>query len=153
MYKAVVRSKSVIKTPPKKSYDNAQSLFYKDLLNITYTKPINKKRDFSMTNSNDSTVSPCEISADTVDHILHLACFDLPEQEKRDMIDELNKMVHWFECLQDVDTNNVEPTFSTAKETHLLRADETQPCPSTDVILKNAPEASMGFFTVPKVVE
>ncbi len=62
-------------------------------------------------------------------------------------------MLGWVDELRQVDTDGVEPMTSVVGARLGLRPDVVSQSSDRDQILANAPDASGGFFTVPKVVE
>jgi len=89
----------------------------------------------------------------TVARIATLARIKLPEAESAPMGRELDTILHWVEQLAEVDTNGVEPMTSVAHMTLPMRDDVVTDGARADDILRNAPNAAHGFFTVPKVLE
>jgi aspartyl-tRNA(Asn)/glutamyl-tRNA(Gln) amidotransferase subunit C len=89
----------------------------------------------------------------TVTKIAHLARIALPEEKVGPMTDELNGILEWIEQLNEVDTDGALPMTSACPTTLHWRKDEVTAGDQADDVLKNAPEAEYGFFTVPKVIE
>ncbi|MGB8843001.1 MAG: Asp-tRNA(Asn)/Glu-tRNA(Gln) amidotransferase subunit GatC [Aliidongia sp.] len=89
----------------------------------------------------------------TVAKIATLARIKLPEADREAMGRELDKILHWVEQLDEVDTTGVEPMTSVAHMTLPMRDDLVTDGNRADEILRNAPNGAHGFFTVPKVVE
>lgn len=90
----------------------------------------------------------------SVARVANLARIKVPAEELDAVGAELNTILHWIEQLGEVDTDGVEPMSSSAAATMLVtRADAVTDGNRAADILKNAPAASHGFFTVPKVVE
>jgi aspartyl-tRNA(Asn)/glutamyl-tRNA(Gln) amidotransferase subunit C len=89
----------------------------------------------------------------TVARIATLARIKVPEADREALGHELNQILHWVEQLAEVDTTGVEPMTSVAAITLPMRRDLVTDGDRPDDILKNAPAAAHGFFTVPKVVE
>jgi aspartyl-tRNA(Asn)/glutamyl-tRNA(Gln) amidotransferase subunit C len=89
----------------------------------------------------------------TVARIATLARIKVPEADLEALGQELNQILHWVEQLDEVDTSGVEPMTSVAAMTLPLRPDRVTDGDRADDILRNAPNAMHGFFTVPKVVE
>ena len=89
----------------------------------------------------------------TVARVATLARIKLPETDLEAMGHELNAILHWVEQLGEVDTNGVEPMTSVAHMTLPMRDDVVTDGNCADAVLRNAPNAAHGFFTVPKVVE
>ena len=66
---------------------------------------------------------------------------------------DLNNILGFVAQLDDVDTSNVEPLASVTGHKLPLRSDDVNDGNIEDLVLKNAPESSSGFFVVPKVIE
>lgn len=94
-----------------------------------------------------------EINKDTVTKIAKLARIHLDDADKEPMAKELSGIFKFIEQLQEVDTKNVAPMTGVAAMTSVLRVDVVSDGNIKDDLLKNAPDAAHGFFTVPKVVE
>jgi aspartyl-tRNA(Asn)/glutamyl-tRNA(Gln) amidotransferase subunit C len=88
-----------------------------------------------------------------VARIATLARIKVPEADREAVGQELSKILAWIEQLSEVDTAGVEPMTSVAQMTLPWREDRVTDGARADDILKNAPSAAHGFFTVPKVVE
>jgi aspartyl-tRNA(Asn)/glutamyl-tRNA(Gln) amidotransferase subunit C len=101
----------------------------------------------------DPEVYPMSLDKATVARIATLARIKVPEADREALGQELNQILHWVEQLDEVDTQGVEPMTSVAAMTLPLRPDKVTDGNRADDILKNAPGALHGFFTVPKVVE
>jgi aspartyl-tRNA(Asn)/glutamyl-tRNA(Gln) amidotransferase subunit C len=89
----------------------------------------------------------------TVAKIATLARIKVPEADREAVGEALNTILDWVEQLREVDTNGVEPMTSVGHLTLPMRADVVTDGNRADEILRNAPAAAHGFFTVPKVVE
>ncbi|HLY55024.1 MAG TPA: Asp-tRNA(Asn)/Glu-tRNA(Gln) amidotransferase subunit GatC [Stellaceae bacterium] len=89
----------------------------------------------------------------TVARIATLARIKVPEDEREALARELDAILGWVEQLNEIDTADVPPMASVGHMTLPLRDDVVTEGDRADDILKNAPAAARGFFTVPKVVE
>jgi aspartyl-tRNA(Asn)/glutamyl-tRNA(Gln) amidotransferase subunit C len=89
----------------------------------------------------------------TVARIATLARIKVPEADREALGRELSNIVSWVEQLAEVDTTGVEPMSSVNHMSLPRRPDAVTDGNRVDDILKNAPAAAHGFFTVPKVVE
>jgi aspartyl-tRNA(Asn)/glutamyl-tRNA(Gln) amidotransferase subunit C len=89
----------------------------------------------------------------TVARIATLARIKVPEAAQESLAGELSQILTWIEQLGEVDTTGVEPMSSVAEMTLPMRNDVVTDGERRDDILGNAPEATHGFFAVPKVVE
>ena len=89
----------------------------------------------------------------TVAHIATLARIRLSEEELELLADELSHILTWVDQLNEVDTSGVAPMASAAAASLPMRIDAVTDGGCREAILGNAPRASRGFFTVPKVIE
>ena len=84
------------------------------------------------------------IDAATVRKVAHLARIKTPEDRLEPLVGEL---------LNEVDVDGVEPMTSNVAQALRLRADAVTDGNRVADVLGNAPQATDGFFVVPKVVE
>jgi len=89
----------------------------------------------------------------TVRNIANLARIEVRDEELDHLAGELSNILHFVEQLAEVNTDGVEPMTSVAAMTLPMRRDVITDGGQPDAVLRNAPEAEDGFFTVPKVVE
>jgi aspartyl-tRNA(Asn)/glutamyl-tRNA(Gln) amidotransferase subunit C len=89
----------------------------------------------------------------TVARVATLARIRVPEADLAPLAAELSQILTWIEELNEVDTSSVEPMARVVKMKLPLREDVVTDGERRDDILKNAPNATAQFFTVPKVVE
>ena len=89
----------------------------------------------------------------TVARIAHLARIHVPEQDLEPLAGELSTILDWVEQLAEVDTEGVAPMTSVVEIESRWRKDEVNDGDRAEDVLANAPEAEMGFYTVPKVME
>ena len=89
----------------------------------------------------------------TVNKIARLARLEIPEKNKQNLTNDLNNILEFVAQLNEVDTSSVEPLASVTGHKLPLRNDEVTDGNIEQLVLKNAPESSSGFFVVPKVIE
>ena len=89
----------------------------------------------------------------TVARIATLARMRLTDQEQEHFLGELNQIINWVEQLGEIDTADVPPLASVVSLKLHLRPDVVTDGGMRDQVLANAPEATEGFYVVPKVVE
>ena len=77
----------------------------------------------------------------------------IPEVNKESLTNDLNNILGFVAQLDEVDTSNVKPLASVTGHKLPLRSDDVNDGNIEDLVLKNAPESSSGFFVVPKVIE
>ena len=83
-----------------------------------------------------------------------LARMELTPDERETLAEQLTRIVEYVEQLQDIDTENVEPTTAVVhQEKAPLRPDEPRPGLERDVVLSEAPDRDDGYFRVPKIIE
>lgn len=93
------------------------------------------------------------LSSEQIDHIALLARLDLSPDEREQAAGELSQILGYFDKLNELDTEGVEPTSRVVPGQNVLRLDEARPGLSRDAALQNAPEQAGGLFQVPRVVE
>ncbi|MCZ0702893.1 aspartyl-tRNA(Asn)/glutamyl-tRNA(Gln) amidotransferase subunit C [Natronobacillus azotifigens] len=94
-----------------------------------------------------------EISKDQVRHVAHLARLAITEEEVETMTQQLGDIIHYAELLNDLDTNNVEPTTHVLDLKNVMRKDEPRKWIEKEDALKNAPDHKNGQFRVPSILE
>ena len=93
------------------------------------------------------------VDAATVRRIAHLARIAVAEEEIEPLQDELNAILAFVEQLSEVDVEGVEPMTSVTPMRLPWREDVVADGGIPDKVLLNAPDARVGFFAVPKVIE
>lgn len=93
------------------------------------------------------------VDKDSVAKIARLARLKVGEAQQSALVGELNGILDWIEQLKEVDTQGVEPMTSVVAARLPLRDDVVTDGGRPEAVLANAPDATAGFFTVPKVVE
>jgi aspartyl-tRNA(Asn)/glutamyl-tRNA(Gln) amidotransferase subunit C len=89
----------------------------------------------------------------TVRKIASLARIAVTDDQVEAMVPELNNILGWVEQLGEVDASAVQPMTAVIPNVLRLRDDVVTDGDVRDAVLKNAPQAEQGFFTVPKVIE
>jgi len=94
-----------------------------------------------------------KITKSEVEHVALLGRLELTEEEKEKFTEQLNSILMHFEKLNQLDTEEVEPTSHVILMQNVFREDEPVPALPREEVLENAPEKTEGFFKVPRVVE
>ena len=89
----------------------------------------------------------------TINKIARLSRLNIPDASKQNLTNDLNKILGFVAQLDEVNTSDVKPLASVTGHKLPLRSDKVTDGNIEDLILKNAPESSSGFFVVPKVIE
>ncbi|KPC72561.1 Asp-tRNA(Asn)/Glu-tRNA(Gln) amidotransferase subunit GatC [Laceyella sacchari] len=93
------------------------------------------------------------ISKEQVQKVAMLGRLKLSEEEAEQYTTQLNDILQFVEKLNELDTENVEPTSHVLPMQNVLREDEVRPSLERDKALANAPEQQDGMFRVPAVFE
>ena len=75
------------------------------------------------------------ITVEEVEHIAKLARLSLSEEEKILYAEQLGRLIGYFDELQEVDTEGVEPMTHAVPNTNVLREDEIVPSPGHEQVL------------------
>ncbi|SET75279.1 aspartyl-tRNA(Asn)/glutamyl-tRNA(Gln) amidotransferase subunit C [Salinibacillus kushneri] len=94
-----------------------------------------------------------EISKEQVKHVANLARLAITEEEAEKLTDELGSIIKFAEQLNELDTENVEPTTHVLDLKNVMRKDEPKQWLTQEEALKNAPEKQDGQFHVPSILE
>ena len=93
------------------------------------------------------------IDSETVDKIAHLARLDLAEDEKQEMIGDMNKILDFMAKLNEVDTSGVEPLVYMSADVNVFRDDVVKQLITHEEALQNAPKHDDKYILVAKVIE
>lgn len=93
------------------------------------------------------------ITREEVRHVATLFRLGLSEEDIARFQEQLSQIIDYFQILQQVDTEGVEPTSHTLPLENVMREDEPQPSFPPDEILANAPFREDDFFRVRAVLE
>jgi aspartyl-tRNA(Asn)/glutamyl-tRNA(Gln) amidotransferase subunit C len=93
------------------------------------------------------------ISKEQVHKVATLARLKLTEQEADQFTVQLNNILEFAEKLNELDTDQVEPTSHVLPMANVLREDKVVPSIPREKALLNAPDKQDGMFRVPAVFE
>ena len=93
------------------------------------------------------------ISEQDIKTVASLSRLKIREDEKDDVLFQLNKILTYVENLQALDTTNVEPTTYALPMQNVFREDKVKPSLDRELALSNAPLKEDGYFKVPRVLE
>lgn len=93
------------------------------------------------------------ITIDQVKHVAHLARLAITEEEAESFRKNLESIITYAEQLNEVDTENVEPTSHVLNIKNVLREDIAAEGLPREEVLKNAPDHQDGQFKVPSILE
>ena len=93
------------------------------------------------------------ITIEDVEKIAKLAKLKKSQEEKEKFTQQLGDILKYMEKLNEVDTENVEPTHHVHDVTNVFREDKVEPWLSQEEATANAPKKFKGHFSVPKVID
>lgn len=93
-----------------------------------------------------------EVNRETIEKLARLSRLHFSEEEKMEIQADLQKMIHFVDKLNELDTTGLEPVLHMSAEKNMLREDVVEGSITAEEALSNAPEKYQSFFTVPKVI-
>ena len=93
-----------------------------------------------------------EIDHDLIRHIATLARITLDEGEVEPFTRQFIRIIDYFDKLDQLDTEGVEPLTHAVELSNVLAEDLTSPSLTPDQALANASDRDNSFFKVPKVL-
>lgn len=93
------------------------------------------------------------ISKEKVEHVAVLARLRLTTEERDQFTIQLNQILQFAEKLNELDTDDIEPTSHVYPMSNVLREDEVKSSIPREQTLSNAPSSQDGMFKVPAVFE
>ena len=88
-----------------------------------------------------------------VDYIANLARIELTDEEKEKFRSQFGDILKYFEKLNQVDVEGVEPTAHAFARHNVWDEDEVRPGFTADEALSNAPARRHDQVVVPRVIE
>ena len=93
------------------------------------------------------------ITMDEVKHVANLARLAITEEEAEKLTNELDAIISFAEQLNELDTENIEPTSHVLDMKNIFREDVSKPGLPVEEVLKNAPDHENGQIKVPAIIE
>ncbi len=94
-----------------------------------------------------------DVNNELIDKLAHLSRLQFNDAEKEELKTDLQKMIHFVEKLNEIDTTGIEPILHMSDNVNVLREDEVKNSIDRADGLKNAPHQDGVFFKVPKVIK
>ena len=88
-----------------------------------------------------------------IDYVANLARIELSDEEKSTYQKQLGDVLKYFDKLQELDVENVEPTAHAFPRHNVWDKDEARAGLPVNEALKNAPQSRQDQVVVPKVIE
>jgi aspartyl-tRNA(Asn)/glutamyl-tRNA(Gln) amidotransferase subunit C len=92
------------------------------------------------------------ITKDEVEHVGWLARIEIDEQDADSYAAQLNSVLDYFGQLDEVDTDNVDPTYHVADVVNVFREDVVTNSLTQEDALGNTKNKRDGYFKAPKIM-
>ena len=94
-----------------------------------------------------------KVTQQDLDTVAGLSRLRIADEDRPEVLAQLDKFLTYVDNLQQVDTSNVEPTTYALPMKNVFRADVVKPSLDRELALSNAPLKEDGYFKVPRVLE
>lgn len=94
-----------------------------------------------------------KITKDEVIEVAHLARLAITDEEAIHFAEQLEAITNAMELLNELDTENVEPTTHVLPMVNVLREDKAEAGLPRETVLKNVKEHIAGQVKVPTILE
>ena len=93
------------------------------------------------------------LTKEQIDSVALLSRLELSDQEKEELAGHINRLLENFQKLQEIDTEEVEPTSHAIPVSNVFRKDEVRPSLPAEDVVANGPQVADNCFVVPRIVE
>ena len=93
-----------------------------------------------------------EVDRKLLEHVAQVARLKLTEDEIKKFLPQLKEVLEFFSKLQEVDTDNVNPSFHPVELKNVMRDDSEKECLSQDEALSLTEHKKDGYFKGPRAV-
>ncbi len=93
------------------------------------------------------------ITRDQVVHISSISKLKFTDEELDEFTEKFDQVIGFLEKIKEVDTENVEPTFTINEEDGIMKENGENQTLSREEVLENTVESQYGYFKIIKVVE
>ncbi len=93
------------------------------------------------------------VSKKDVEYVAELARLSFTEEEKDELIGDLNSVLGYIEKLGELDTKDTEIIVNPYYIENKFREDEVEPSMELKYVLENAPQKLEEYIVVPKIIE
>ncbi|MBC7085500.1 MAG: Asp-tRNA(Asn)/Glu-tRNA(Gln) amidotransferase subunit GatC [Methanomethylovorans sp.] len=92
------------------------------------------------------------ITKEEVEHVGWLARIEIHENEAQDYAEKLSAVLEYFSQLDEVNTENVEPTYHVADIVNVFRDDVIRLSLPQEEVLSNTDKKQEGNFLAPRIM-
>lgn len=94
-----------------------------------------------------------QLTKKDIESVAHLSRLELSEEEKDKLTGHINRLLDNFQTLQEINTDDVEPTSHVIPVSNVFRKDEVKTSLPVQDVVSNGPKVAENCFVVPRVVE
>lgn len=93
-----------------------------------------------------------QVTPDLVKHVASIARIELTDEEINKFTPQLAEVLELFSQLEQVDTQDIEPSFQPVRVENKLREDKIQECLPQKQVLALSKHKADGYFKGPRAV-
>ena len=93
-----------------------------------------------------------KITDNLIENISNLSKLKFNSIKKKEILNDLNKIVQFIDKLSEIDTKNIDPLIYLTQEINTTRKDVVSDELPQNLALKNGPKKDSDYFKVPKVI-
>ena len=93
-----------------------------------------------------------EVDKKLLEHVAELSRIKLNEEEIKKFLPQLKEILEFFSKLNDINTDNVKPSFQPVELKNVMREDNEEECLSQDDALSLTEHKKDGYFKGPRAV-
>lgn len=95
-----------------------------------------------------------KLDKETIKTLTELSCIECTEEERQELLEDLQGILNYFEQLEEVDTEHVPPCNHVLNDiASVMRKDIVGNTMPREVFLSNAPSQVGGMIKVPPVIK
>ena len=98
-------------------------------------------------------MSSTKITLADLEHIAKLARIELTDAEKDTFLPQLGSVIEYFDILNQVNTDNIEPTYQVNGLSNVLRTDEVKESQSVELATSTATRVKDNYFVVTATIK
>ena len=98
-------------------------------------------------------MSTSKLSMSDLEHIAKLARIELTPEEKETFLPQLESVIEYLDILNEVNTDDVKPTYQVNNLSNVLRNDEVQPSLSVESATSTAVKVKDNYFEVTATIK
>lgn len=98
-------------------------------------------------------MSSSKLSISDLEHIAKLARIELTDQEKQTFLPQLDSVIGYLDILNQVNTDNIQPTYQVNDLSNVLRTDEVKESLPVELATGTAAKVKDNYFEVVATVK